>query len=85
MVLCLLSLVTSNSFYDNKSNYFFDQEVLKSICTILFVEVDFDFIAVQEGDFEMKHIDKVGSQTFNVAIAPFSLSTLGDESDTFEM
>ncbi|KAL6318499.1 hypothetical protein AAG906_000577 [Vitis piasezkii] len=38
-----------------------------------------------EGDFEMKHIDKVGSQTFNVAIAPFSLSTLGDESDTFEM
>lgn len=36
-----------------------------------------------EGDFEMKHIDKVGSKTFNVAIAPFSLSTLGDGSDTF--
>ncbi|KAJ0048082.1 hypothetical protein Pint_15461 [Pistacia integerrima] len=31
-----------------------------------------------EGDFEMKHIDRVGSSTFNVAIAPFSLSTLGD-------
>ncbi|GMP33763.1 hypothetical protein CsSME_00006940 [Camellia sinensis var. sinensis] len=36
-----------------------------------------------EGDFEMKHIDKVGSKTFNVAIAPFSLSTLGDGTDTF--
>lgn len=36
-----------------------------------------------EGDFEMKHIDKVGSQTFNVAIAPFSLSTLGDDTDVF--
>ncbi|KAK9277984.1 hypothetical protein L1049_027541 [Liquidambar formosana] len=36
-----------------------------------------------EGDFEMKHIDIVGSQTFNVAIAPFSLSTLGDDTDTF--
>ncbi|XP_057951499.1 uncharacterized protein LOC131146149 [Malania oleifera] len=35
-----------------------------------------------EGDFEMKHIDRVGAQTFNVAIAPFSLSTLGDGSDT---
>ncbi|KAL5231889.1 hypothetical protein ABZP36_030665 [Zizania latifolia] len=31
-----------------------------------------------EGDFEMKHIDKAGSSTFNVAIAPFSLSILGD-------
>ncbi|KAL3512819.1 hypothetical protein ACH5RR_025536 [Cinchona calisaya] len=31
-----------------------------------------------EGDFEMKHVDKVGSRTFNVAIAPFSLSTFGD-------
>ncbi|KAI3464104.1 hypothetical protein Pfo_020767 [Paulownia fortunei] len=34
-----------------------------------------------EGDFEMKHIDKVGARTFNVAIAPFSLSTFGDGSD----
>ncbi|KAL0918523.1 hypothetical protein M5K25_010535 [Dendrobium thyrsiflorum] len=32
-----------------------------------------------EGDFEMKHIDMVGSSTFNVAIAPFSLSIMGDE------
>lgn len=32
-----------------------------------------------EGDFEMKHIDKVGSSTFNVAIAPFSLSIMGDD------
>lgn len=32
-----------------------------------------------EGDFEMKHIDKVGSSTFNVAIAPFSLSIIGDD------
>ncbi|PIN18777.1 hypothetical protein CDL12_08534 [Handroanthus impetiginosus] len=31
-----------------------------------------------EGDFEMKHIDKVGTRTFNVAIAPFSLSTFED-------
>ncbi|CAL0320006.1 unnamed protein product [Lupinus luteus] len=31
-----------------------------------------------EGDFEMIHIDKVGSRSFNVAIAPFSLSLLGD-------
>ncbi|KAE8726198.1 SKP1/ASK-interacting protein 16 isoform 2 [Hibiscus syriacus] len=36
-----------------------------------------------EGDLEMKHIDRVGSPTFNVAIAPFSLSTLGDGADTF--
>ncbi|XAR72618.1 hypothetical protein NMG60_11019325 [Bertholletia excelsa] len=36
-----------------------------------------------EGDFEMKHIDRVGSKTFNVAIAPFSLSTLGDGTDPF--
>ncbi|XP_052177036.1 uncharacterized protein LOC127791222 [Diospyros lotus] len=36
-----------------------------------------------EGDFEMKHIDRVGSKTFNVAIAPFSLSTLGDDMDAF--
>ncbi|GJM94745.1 hypothetical protein PR202_ga11420 [Eleusine coracana subsp. coracana] len=34
-----------------------------------------------EGDFEMKHIDKAGSSTFNVAIAPFSLSILGDDDD----
>lgn len=36
---------------------------------------------MQEGDFEMKHIDKVGSSTFNVAIAPFSLSIIGDDDD----
>ncbi|KAI4374579.1 hypothetical protein MLD38_012560 [Melastoma candidum] len=36
-----------------------------------------------EGDFEMKHVDRVKSPTFNVAIAPFSLSTLGDESKGF--
>ncbi|KAJ0571280.1 putative UVR domain, ApaG domain, ApaG domain superfamily, UVR domain superfamily protein [Helianthus annuus] len=34
-----------------------------------------------EGDYEMKHIDKVGSKTFNVAVAPFALSTLGDATD----
>ncbi|KAJ6797199.1 Uncharacterized protein M6B38_110545 [Iris pallida] len=34
-----------------------------------------------EGDFEMKHIDKVGAPTFNVAIAPFSLAILGDDTD----
>ncbi|PWZ32191.1 Protein ApaG [Zea mays] len=34
-----------------------------------------------EGDFEMKHIDKAGSSTFNVAFAPFSLSILGDDND----
>ncbi|KAI3454481.1 hypothetical protein Pfo_011144 [Paulownia fortunei] len=34
-----------------------------------------------EGDFEMKHIDKVGARTFNVAIAPFALSTFGDGTD----
>ncbi|XP_030495640.2 uncharacterized protein LOC115711438 [Cannabis sativa] len=36
-----------------------------------------------EGDFEMKHIDKTGSQSFNVVIAPFSLSILGDDDDSF--
>ncbi|KAI8529046.1 hypothetical protein RHMOL_Rhmol12G0195300 [Rhododendron molle] len=36
-----------------------------------------------EGDFEMKHIDKVDGKTFNVAIAPFSLSTLGDGTEIF--
>jgi ApaG protein len=41
------------------------------------------FVQLQEGDFEMKHIDKAGSPTFNVAIAPFSLSILGDGSDAF--
>ncbi|KAK9080506.1 hypothetical protein SSX86_000264 [Deinandra increscens subsp. villosa] len=34
-----------------------------------------------EGDYEMKHIDKVGSKTFNVSVAPFALSTLGDATD----
>ncbi|XP_057440009.1 uncharacterized protein LOC130731812 [Lotus japonicus] len=32
-----------------------------------------------EGDFEMIHIDRGGSRVFNVAIAPFSLSLLGDD------
>ncbi|KAL2515326.1 uncharacterized protein Fot_29297 [Forsythia ovata] len=36
-----------------------------------------------EGDFEMKHIDKLDARTFNVAIAPFSLSTIGDGTDAF--
>ncbi|KAK4749660.1 hypothetical protein SAY87_027109 [Trapa incisa] len=35
-----------------------------------------------EGDFEMKHVDTVRAPTFNVSIAPFSLSTLGDDCDT---
>ncbi|KAL6541975.1 hypothetical protein OROGR_011461 [Orobanche gracilis] len=34
-----------------------------------------------EGDFEMKHIDKAGAQTFNVVVAPFTLSTFGDGTD----
>ncbi|OVA16971.1 UVR domain [Macleaya cordata] len=34
-----------------------------------------------EGDFEMKHTDRLGSSSFNVAIAPFSLSVIGDDSD----
>lgn len=34
---------------------------------------------MQEGDFEMIHVDRVGSRAFNVAIAPFSLSLLGDD------
>ncbi|GER56821.1 protein apaG [Striga asiatica] len=33
-----------------------------------------------EGDFEMKHIDKIDARTFNVAIAPFALSTFEDGS-----
>ncbi|KAF5743753.1 hypothetical protein HS088_TW08G00340 [Tripterygium wilfordii] len=36
-----------------------------------------------EGDFEMKHIDRIGSRTFNVAIAPFCLSMLVDDADIF--
>ncbi|XP_057421515.1 uncharacterized protein LOC130715434 [Lotus japonicus] len=32
-----------------------------------------------EGDFEMIHIESVGSRSFNVVIAPFSLSLLGDD------
>ncbi|XP_051117021.1 uncharacterized protein LOC127241840 [Andrographis paniculata] len=31
-----------------------------------------------EGDFEMCYVDKIGGRTFNVAIAPFSLSMFGD-------
>lgn len=38
---------------------------------------------MQEGDFEMKYIDRVGEQSFNVAIAPFSLSILGDSTEAF--
>lgn len=37
------------------------------------------FVVSQEGDFEMKHIDRVGASTFNVAIAPFCLSIMGDD------
>ena len=37
------------------------------------------FIAMQEGDFEMIHVDKAGSPSFNVLIAPFSLSLIGDD------
>lgn len=32
----------------------------------------------------MKHIDKVGSKTFNAVIAPFSLSTYGDGTDALQ-
>jgi len=34
---------------------------------------------MQEGDYEMIHVERVGSRSFNVAIAPFSLSLLGDD------
>ncbi|KAG6413328.1 hypothetical protein SASPL_126037 [Salvia splendens] len=34
-----------------------------------------------EGDYEMKHIDKLNARTFNVVIAPFSLSIFGDGVD----
>ncbi|KAK6924841.1 ApaG domain, partial [Dillenia turbinata] len=56
-----------------------------SLYAVLSITINplFDFSASQEGDFEMKHIDRVGSQTFNVAIAPFSFSIVGDDSDTF--
>lgn len=36
-----------------------------------------------EGEFEMKHIDEAGSMPFSVSIAPFSLSTLNDDSNPF--
>ncbi|XP_017407377.1 polymerase delta-interacting protein 2-like isoform X1 [Vigna umbellata] len=32
-----------------------------------------------EGDYEMIHVERVGSRSFNVTIAPFSLSLLGDD------
>ncbi|TKY73510.1 ApaG protein [Spatholobus suberectus] len=32
-----------------------------------------------EGDFEMIHVDREGPRAFNVAVAPFSLSLLGDD------
>ncbi|KAL2340910.1 hypothetical protein Fmac_008850 [Flemingia macrophylla] len=34
-----------------------------------------------EGDFEMIHVDRVGPRAFNVAVAPFSFSLLGDDDD----
>ena len=40
-----------------------------------------EMVIMQEGDFEMKHTDRVGSSTFNVAIAPFGLSNIGDDSN----
>lgn len=40
---------------------------------------------MQEGDFEMIHVDRVGSRAFNVAVAPFSLSLLGDGETTWEL
>lgn len=39
---------------------------------------------MQEGDFEMKHVDSVGLESFDVAIAPFSLSILEDELMLYE-
>jgi len=38
---------------------------------------------LQEGDFEMKHVDRMGWKTFNVVVAPFLLSILGDDADAF--
>ncbi|XP_010533487.1 PREDICTED: uncharacterized protein LOC104809262 [Tarenaya hassleriana] len=38
---------------------------------------------IMEGEFEMKHIDRIGAPSFNVVIAPFSLSVAGDASDIF--
>ncbi|XP_042003679.1 uncharacterized protein LOC121752625 [Salvia splendens] len=35
----------------------------------------------EEGDYGMKHIDKLNARTFNVVIAPFSLSIFGDGVD----
>ncbi|XP_027192125.1 uncharacterized protein [Cicer arietinum] len=32
-----------------------------------------------EGEFEMIHVERVGSRSFNVVIAPFSLALLGDD------
>jgi len=39
---------------------------------------------MQEGDFELIHVDRVGPRAFNVAVAPFSLSLLGDDDDDGE-
>lgn len=47
------------------------------------LETKFLLNVMQEGDFEMKYIDRMGEQSFNVAIAPFSLSILGDGTDAF--
>ncbi|BAT79506.1 uncharacterized protein LOC124824094 [Vigna umbellata] len=37
-----------------------------------------------EGDFELIHVDRVGPRAFNVAVAPFSLSLLGDDDEDGE-
>lgn len=51
-----------------------------SRCVSIISDIKFGIcIVLQEGDFEMIHIDRVGSRSFNVAIAPFSLSLLGDD------
>lgn len=39
---------------------------------------------MQEGDFELIHVDRVGPRAFNVAVAPFSLSLLGDDDEDVE-
>ena len=69
----MFSFILGANDFENYEHFPFIGTLKKSI----------SFIQLQEGDFEMKHIDKAGSPTFNVAIAPFSLSILGDGSDAF--
>ncbi|KAK7354044.1 hypothetical protein VNO80_19500 [Phaseolus coccineus] len=38
-----------------------------------------------EGNFELIHVDRVGPRAFSVAVAPFSLSLLGDDDDGGEI